>query len=283
MARVPLLDDDERPSKTYSPSSTISWTHRLMAQLAGQDELTFAICKAASAIGAGPKEKYLNYLIATTDSDPNIIEEILLRISALTEWQESRVISCKTLAILHIILQRLDRYYNKQQAMVIFLNELKDRWQNQDSFLEAYTIALLHRILMDNENPSLATSIYGSLSALAVNSASVLRAYPPTDVLLFLTNLISYLERLTSLGRIDMTRLNSQERQVYSYAISITGAECRALLTVTGNILSFLQQLTDFESKASLGPLEGQIDMLKNTWRMGTNGTAGSSKGASWI
>lgn len=281
MARVPLLDDDESPHKTSYSGTSASWTHRLMSQLSGQDELTFAIAKATNCLGPAPKEKYVSYLIGLTTKDPNIIEEILLRFSALSDWSEHRVIACKTLVFLHQLLQRLDRYYNKNPAVVIFLTEVKERWSRQDEFLGGYTIALLHRVLMDVEHPSLANTVYDSLAALATNSMSVLKSYSPADLLLFLTNLLSYLERMTALGSKSMSSLTSAERQAYSYANSFIASECRALLTVTGHLLGYLLALADFEAKASLFPLEAQLGALRDTWRMGPSSGSGSGSGKS--
>ncbi|RYG94656.1 hypothetical protein EON65_57155, partial [archaeon] len=200
MARVPLLDeDDSHKAKSSSGWGSVSWTHRLMAQMAGKDELTFAICRVTEAAGASPKEKYLSYIVSLCDQDPNVIEEVFLRLSAMTDWSEHAGTTCKVLLVIHSLLQRLDRYYNKHQSAVIFLNEIKDFWQRKDNFLESYALSLLHRILMDVENPALSTTIYDKQSLLAINPHQVLRGYNVSDVTLFLTNLLSYLERLTQI------------------------------------------------------------------------------------
>lgn len=249
MARVPLLDGHEQyeTSIKKEPKGTgwslSNWAGRVVAQITGQDELDTVIRKTTTTAAGKPKEKHLQQLLVMADSNPELIEQILLHFSAVTNWNDSKVVSCKVLICMHNLLQKIDRFYNKYQVCVVFLDEVKDFWSKKDNFLEGYTIALLHKVIMDVENPALSQAVYDLGISFATGTLA-LKGYGNSELLLFTTNLMSYAERITALAQSaingDLVGRNRTEKQTYFVAASYMVIECQQLLVIMNTVLEYL-------------------------------------------
>lgn len=97
MAAVPLLQDS-----SHKPSSPRVSFGRLASvlifNLSGKDDLTVAIEKVTSPHFIQPKEKHLRIILAKVDNNPLILESVLLKFSALTQWSDYECVALQVIS-----------------------------------------------------------------------------------------------------------------------------------------------------------------------------------------
>jgi hypothetical protein len=140
----PLLEESEQ--LTPKKSTTSRWANMFYSTVLGKDELALSIEKIATPNPPGkPKEKNLSYLIENVRQNPSLLDDILLRFSATTNWQSSIVITTKILMTIFEILRYNRLYITKFDYVIIFLTEIRNHWKHQEiGFLERYTLMIIN-------------------------------------------------------------------------------------------------------------------------------------------
>lgn len=262
MAAVPLLQ--ESPEKTSTIRSSISrFANFVSSTIIGKDELTVA-CEKATSISSSsysPKEKHISFLIDKVDENPQLIEEILLRFSALTEWSENPIVAIKVLSCVHQIMRKVPSCVVQcANSLLVYLTEVRKVWGDRGvTFVDQYSSALCQHVLTARQYFQLFENTFGRSSGLSLG----ITFFDCDEIVGFMSKLLTYQDRLLSLMRIPQFPSSSSQKST----ILARKAACRIILEQTKftfSILFFLvnhlESLKESESKPDMSVFREQLD-----------------------
>lgn len=263
MAGVPLLQEGPEKSNRSVRSSISRFTNFLSSAIAGKDELTVACEKAASTHTSSysPKEKHLQYIIEQVDENPSLIEEVLLRFSALTNWAEDAVVAIKVLSCIHQIVRRVPNcLVIRSDAFIVFLDEIRNHWSAQQVvFVDQYSAALLHLVLTARQHYQL----YENTFTRGIGVVSVgISFFQADEIVVYISKLLSFQERLSALIRIPSFPTSMSQKNpglARRAACTVIVEQCKLLLSVIRYLILHVENLKDQEP-VETGIFRDQMD-----------------------
>lgn len=248
---TPLLTDS--PSKV-ARSKTFGlgrWANFLSSALNGKDGLTVAVEKSV----ATQKEKHINFLLEQLEDNPALMEDVLLRYSALTRWDEDFVIACRVLSCIHLYITRIpSTISHRADCITVFLNEMRNTWSlRQGLFIEQYAAALVHHVLTAKQHYQLYSNTFSR--GLAATVPLTIAFFESEELLLYLSKLLSYQDRLLSLLAFPyLPQLLEEAKHTASLFII---EQCKMLLAV----IRFLTLHLDSPTSGDNNKDEDRIDV----------------------
>jgi hypothetical protein len=146
--------------------------------LAGRDHVSAAVEKAASADPGPVKAKHLKVLCKelqdiTGDAARVSVEDVMLKLHALTDWQSDVVVALKVLMCIWLLS---DRCFPAMQcnldAPLIVLRDIQDQWAANNQFVEQFSRWLGDRLRLCRDFPALSELVFhrNVVSALQIES-----------------------------------------------------------------------------------------------------------------
>lgn len=251
MAGVPLLQENTTKNNRSVRSSISRFTSFLSSAIAGKDDLTVACEKAASTHTASysPKEKHVEFIIEQVDENPVLIEEVLLRFSALTNWAEDAVVAIKILSSIHQIVRRVPTcLVVRSDSFVVFLDEIRNHWSAQQVvFVDQYSAALMHLVLTARQHYQL----YENTFSRGIGISLGISFFQGEEISVYVSKLLSFQERLLGIIRIPSFPTNSTQRNpalARRASCTVIIDQCKQLLSVICYLVMHLEGLRDQES-----------------------------------
>lgn len=154
-----------------------------------------------------PKLKHLNIIKEYITNDINKFEEILIIFNALTNWKDNKIISCKILIVILILMQRSNvSIVNSSvySSLNHYLNLMKEYWFPIDKFLYLFCIILHQRLLFLYDNYEY--NEHFNISKMSYNG-SCLPSFNYISILSILSRLLSIQNNLINILKLT-TKLN---------------------------------------------------------------------------
>eukprot|EP01038_Epipyxis_sp_PR26KG_P008103 gene8103-10974_t len=174
-----LSSDNEDKHNLSTKNHSLVYSFRMFGTVLGiNDPIQVACIKAASYEEGLPKLKHINTLIQFIQEDDNNLMNIMINFSALVNWKESIISSCKILISIVIILQRCIKtsIYVGFDSILSLLHEMRDNISN-NSFLNGLVLYLIQKIQMHLQLPNYC--IHFNLNSTSSNGLSF--AYTEDD------------------------------------------------------------------------------------------------------
>jgi hypothetical protein len=220
----------------------------LSSAIAGKDELTVACEKAASTHTSSysPKEKHLQYILDQVDENPTIIEDVLLRFSALTNWAEDSVVAIKVLSCVHQIARRVPScLVLRSDSFVVFLDEIRNHWSAQQVvFVDQYSSAMLHLVLTARQHYQLYENTFTRGMGVSVG----ITFFQGEEIAVYVSKLLSYQERLSAIVRIPHFPSSPSLKNptlARRAACSVIIEQCKLLLSIIRYLVLHIENLKD--------------------------------------
>jgi hypothetical protein len=199
------------PSKSSNTSRLFYSLHInniTLFNITGKNTIQSIILKTVNSYDYGyPKLKHLNIIKEYITNDINKFEEILIIFNALTNWKDNKIVSCKILIVILILMQRSNiSFINSSvySSLNHYLILMKDYWFPADKFLYLFCLILHQRLLFlydnyeYNEHFNISKMSYNGSCLPSFNSASILSIL--SRLLSIQNNLICILNFTTKLN-----------------------------------------------------------------------------------
>lgn len=207
--------------------------------------------KAASThtTSYSPKEKHVEFIIEQVDENPLLIEEVLLRFSALTNWAEDAVVAIKILSSIHQIIRRVPNcLVVRSDSFVVFLDEIRNHWSAQQVvFVDQYSAALMHLVLTARQHYQL----YENTFTRGMGISLGISFFQGEEISVYVSKLLSFQERLLAIIRIPSFPTNSSQRNpalTRRASCTVIIDQCKQLLSVICYLIMHLEGLKDQET-----------------------------------
>jgi hypothetical protein len=263
MTAVPLLDDGFDKNNRSIRSSINRFTSFLSSAIAGKDELTVACEKAASihTSSYSPKDKHLQYIIDQVDENPNLIEDILLRFSALTKWAEDPVVAIKILSCAHQLVRRVPTcLLRRSDSFIVFLDEIRNHWSAQQVvFVDQYSSALLHLVLTARQHYQL----YENTLTRGMGVSVGITFFQGEEISVYVSKLLGFQERLSTIIRIPNFPSSPSLKnpaQARRAACTIIVEHCKLLLSIIRCLVLHMENMKDQQQPIDTAIFRDQMD-----------------------
>ena len=160
-----------------------------------------------------PKLKHLNIIKEYITNDINKFEEILIIFNALTNWKDNKIISCKILIVILILMQRSNiSIINSSvfSSLNHYLILMKEYWLPIDKFLYLFCIILHQRLLFLYDNYEY--NEHFNISKMSYNG-SCLPSFNYISILSILSRLLSIQNNLINILHLTIKLNPLQQHQ----------------------------------------------------------------------
>ena len=154
--------------------------------------------KAVNSYDYGyPKLKHMNILRQYVEASPQKFDDILITFHALTNWKNSKIVSCKILIVILVLMQRgppIDSLVIPSLSQ--FLIIMREYWLPVDNYLHQFSMILHQRLLFLNDHHEY--SDHFNISKMSYNGLS-LPSFDNISILSILSRLLSIQNNLINL------------------------------------------------------------------------------------
>lgn len=262
-----LLDNENAPQRSEVPKkASFLYSVRMASLVFGtKDQLQATTLKAVSSEKGLPRQKHVTSLIETLTMDQLKTDEIVLCCHALSHWEKKKIVSCKILILLIILMQAgFSSIQSSYESVNSLLVSIRDKWSSSDTFLAQLAVVVSQRLnfLLDNAE----FSLHFTLSSTSYNGQSLPTIDTPTSLVL-LSRLLSCLERLINVINIPLrfeTRndlLTKNELSTYRSALWVLFADAHCFYVATHHILLYIYNHRDEYSVDTVNVMRNQFDL----------------------
>jgi hypothetical protein len=190
-----------------------------------KDKTQLSILKATSAIPGLPKQKHINYLLEMVSQNDTEFENILINMNSITDWEDSKIVSCKVLTSILLILQNgiSCELAKSLEALNFILIKIRDYWASEDVFLSHFSTFLIQKgnFLAENQEFCIHFNINTlSSTGLSLPDFSNKPVLSITSILLCIQdNVISIMSTASKESVLDST-ITKTERETYSASLT---------------------------------------------------------------
>lgn len=222
-------------------------------KLAGKDDLTVAVEKACYDVAGSPKKKHMDYIIQCVRGHPEQVEEVLLRLNAMTDWSNSVLVTLKVFQCLQLLSKFCYLECNQDiEHQLIFVHEIRKMWMTKagNGIVDKASLSSLHRLSLLRDFPALSEVVFNQhiLSVSQFTEMNRGGKFKLEEVVNFVTkamalqiDLLSVLR--TSIDKSFLSIYNTAERETIHAYRELLQDEVTDLLHGVTCLCNYVQQV----------------------------------------